>query len=187
MPPRKALQALAKDGVPSGTNAMGLEPVLGEVQPDGDTWDLHGSLPWGWTRTANPQQAVSGARVVPAINGRLRDECLMETLFTSMPQARAVLAAWQRHYTTVRPHSKLDGHSPAELADQWGWGRTVHSRPTNAYSTASRQSPPAYASPATFQRLGPARKPTSGRTTSQRLSRNAFEIISYGVDGRASS
>jgi len=30
-----------------------------------------------------------------SFNGRLRDECLNETLFTSLAQARVVLAAWQ--------------------------------------------------------------------------------------------
>jgi putative transposase len=37
--------------------------------------------------------------------GRLRDECLNETLFTSMAQARAVLPAWWQDFNTVRPHS----------------------------------------------------------------------------------
>ena len=33
---------------------------------------------------------------VESFNGRLRDECLNETLFTSMAQGRAVLAAWRQ-------------------------------------------------------------------------------------------
>ena len=45
--------------------------------------------------------------------GRLRDECLNETLFTSLRQARAVLAAWQRDYNEVRPHSAHGGLAPA--------------------------------------------------------------------------
>src|SRR5262249_20843098 len=47
--------------------------------------------------------------------GRLRDECLNETLFTSLRQARAVLAAWQRDYNEVRPHSALRGLTPASI------------------------------------------------------------------------
>jgi putative transposase len=39
--------------------------------------------------------------------GRLRDECLNETLFSSLSQARAVLASWQEDYNAVRPHSAL--------------------------------------------------------------------------------
>ncbi len=59
---------------------------------------------------------------VESFNGRLRDECLNETHFTSMAQARAVLATWRQDYNTVRPHSKLGGLTPAEIAGQRGWG-----------------------------------------------------------------
>ena len=53
---------------------------------------------------------------------RLRDECLNETLFTSLAHARFVLAAWRHNYNTVRPHSKLGGKTPAEIAGQRVWG-----------------------------------------------------------------
>ena len=44
----------------------------------------------------------------------LRDELLNETLFTSLPHARAVLEAWRRDYNEQRPHSE------ARLDDAWG-------------------------------------------------------------------
>ncbi|CAH0357353.1 IS3 family transposase ISGdi11 [Sphingobium sp. CECT 9361] len=59
---------------------------------------------------------------VESFNGRLRDECLNETLFTSLAHARFVLAAWRHDYNTVRPHSKLGGKTPAEIAGQRVWG-----------------------------------------------------------------
>jgi transposase InsO family protein len=37
--------------------------------------------------------------------GRLRDEFLNETLFTSLMQARLALEDWRRDYNAVRPHS----------------------------------------------------------------------------------
>ena len=40
-------------------------------------------------------------------------QCLNETLFTSMAQARAVLVACLQDYNTIRPHSKLGGLNPA--------------------------------------------------------------------------
>lgn len=55
---------------------------------------------------------------VESFNGRLRDECLNETLFTSLPHARFVLDAWRHDYNHVRPHSKLGGRTPAEKAGQ---------------------------------------------------------------------
>jgi putative transposase len=51
-------------------------------------------------------------------NGRLRDECLNVTEFTSLDHARAVLAAWQHHYNRNRPHSSLRNLTPHEFARQ---------------------------------------------------------------------
>jgi putative transposase len=52
---------------------------------------------------------------VESFNGRLRDECLNETLFTSLTHARAGLARWQADYNHVRPHSAHRGATPAEI------------------------------------------------------------------------
>lgn len=41
---------------------------------------------------------------------------LNETLFTSLAHARFVLDAWRHDYNNVRPHSKLGGKTPAEIA-----------------------------------------------------------------------
>lgn len=58
---------------------------------------------------------------VESFNGRLRDECLNETLFTSLAHARFVLDAWRYDYNHVRPHSKLGRQTPAEIAGQRVW------------------------------------------------------------------
>lgn len=47
--------------------------------------------------------------------GRLRDECLNETLFAWLPHARAVLEAWRLDYNGVRPHSTLANRTPDEF------------------------------------------------------------------------
>jgi putative transposase len=44
---------------------------------------------------------------VESFNGRLRDEFLNETLFTSLMQARLALEDWCRDYNNVRPHSRI--------------------------------------------------------------------------------
>ena len=69
-------------------------------------------MEWHYIAPGKPTQNA----FVESFNGRLRDECLNETLFTSMAHARAVLAAWRQDYNTVRPHSKLGGLTPAEIA-----------------------------------------------------------------------
>jgi putative transposase len=50
---------------------------------------------------------------VESFNGRLRDECLNETLFASLSHARSVLAAWRDDYIHVRPHSGIGRLTPA--------------------------------------------------------------------------
>ena len=46
---------------------------------------------------------------------RLRDECLNETLFSTLTEARSVLARWRRDYNEVRPHSALANRTPEEF------------------------------------------------------------------------
>ena len=69
---------------------------------------------WHYIAPGKPQQNGFSE----SFNGRLRDECLNETLFTSLRHARMVLSAWRGDYNTVRPHSKLGGRTPAEFAEQ---------------------------------------------------------------------
>lgn len=53
---------------------------------------------------------------IESFNGKFRDECLNEHWFTSLAQARAIVAAWRRDYNECRPHSSLDDLTPAEFA-----------------------------------------------------------------------
>jgi putative transposase len=57
-------------------------------------------------------------RFVESFIGRLRDECLNETLFGSLPQARAVLDSWRSDYNGARPHSALANRKPEEFRAQ---------------------------------------------------------------------
>jgi putative transposase len=81
-------------------------------------WSQDCGIEWHYIAPGKPTQNA----FVESFNGRLRDECLNETLFTSLAQAPAILDAWRRDYNTVRPHSKLGGRTPAEIAGQRGWG-----------------------------------------------------------------
>ena len=64
-------------------------------------------------RQADPRHAFAESFI-----GRLRDECLNETLFSSLPQARSVLATWREDYNRLRPHSALGNAAPAEFAEK---------------------------------------------------------------------
>lgn len=75
-------------------------------------WSQDRSVSWHYIAPGKPTQNA----FVESFNGRLRDECLNETVFTSMRHARAVLAAWQCDYNEVRPHSALGDQPPAGLS-----------------------------------------------------------------------
>lgn len=53
---------------------------------------------------------------IESFNGRLRDELLNETLFSSLDHAREMLAIWRDDYNTVRPHSAIGNVPPAIYA-----------------------------------------------------------------------
>ena len=55
---------------------------------------------------------------VESFNGRLRDECLNEHWFTSLPHAQVVIEAWRREYNEERPKKGLGGLTPAQYAKQ---------------------------------------------------------------------
>ena len=71
-------------------------------------WSQARAVGWHYIAPGKPQQNA----FVESFIGRLRDECLNETVFTSLRHARTVLAAWKRDYNEVRPHSALGGEPP---------------------------------------------------------------------------
>jgi len=105
------------------TSLMGSRGKPGMIVSDNGTeltssailrWSQERRVEWHYIAPGKPMQ--NG--FVESFNGRLRDECLNETLFSSLAHARFVLAAWRHDYNTVRPHSKLGGTTPAEIAGQ---------------------------------------------------------------------
>ena len=74
-------------------------------------WCQERAIAWHYIAPGKPQQNA----FAESFNGRLCDACLNETLFTSLAQARAVLTTWQRDYNEVRPHSGLNGQTPASI------------------------------------------------------------------------
>jgi hypothetical protein len=52
---------------------------------------------------------------IESFNGKLRDECLNETLFGTLRDARKTLEEWQEDYNWRRPHSALSNLTPMEF------------------------------------------------------------------------
>src|SRR3954470_24882021 len=55
-----------------------------------------------------------------SFNGRLRDECLNEHLFTKLNEARQIIEAWRIDCNTNRPYTSLDGLTSTEFAARTG-------------------------------------------------------------------
>jgi len=79
---------------------------------------------------------------IESFNGRLRDEHLNETLFSTLAQARTSLAAWRTDYNGLRPHSKLGWQTPSAFA------ATFQPRRDLALRTAKGSAPAPAAHPA---------------------------------------
>lgn len=78
-------------------------------------WTQETGIDWHYIAPGKPTQNA----FVESFNGRLRDELLNETIFTSLPQARAVLDGWRTDYNTNRPHSGISNITPQEFADRF--------------------------------------------------------------------
>lgn len=79
------------------------------------TWTAKTGVDWHYIDPGKPVQNA----FIESFNGRLRDEFLNETLFTSLAHARAALEKWRRDYNTVRPHSRIRWLTPAAYASQF--------------------------------------------------------------------
>ena len=76
------------------------------------TWADHSRVDWHYIAPGKPMQNA----FIESFNGRLRDELLNETLFTSLAQARVALGCWRADYNDARPHSQLGWKTPSEFA-----------------------------------------------------------------------
>lgn len=74
-------------------------------------WCQQTGVEWHYIAPGKPMQ--NG--FVESFNGRFRDECLNETLFSNLAQARATIGSWKEDYNLNRPHSALGHRSPAEF------------------------------------------------------------------------
>ena len=75
-------------------------------------WCQDSQIEWHYIAPGKPMQ--NG--FVESFNGSFRDECLNETLFSSLIQARAEITAWKEDYNQNRPHSSLGNITPSEFA-----------------------------------------------------------------------
>ena len=75
-------------------------------------WCQETGVDWHYIAPGKPMQ--NG--IVESFNGSFRDECLNETLFSSLSEARSQITAWKEDYNRNRPHSSLGNLTPSEFA-----------------------------------------------------------------------
>ena len=75
-------------------------------------WCQETGVEWHYIAPGKPMQ--NG--IVESFNGSFRDECLNETLFSTLIQARQQITDWREDYNHNRPHSSLGNLTPIEYA-----------------------------------------------------------------------
>jgi putative transposase len=80
------------------------------------SWSQHTRIEWHYIAPGKPQQNA----FVESFNGRLRNELLNETLFSSLDHARSLLADWQDEYTRFDRQSAAGNLRKLTASDmQW--------------------------------------------------------------------
>ena len=75
-------------------------------------WCQETEVDWHYIQPGKPTQNA----FAESFNGSFRDECLNETLFSSLSEARTKITAWKDDYNRERPHSSLGNLTPNEFA-----------------------------------------------------------------------
>ncbi|HWW25449.1 MAG TPA: integrase core domain-containing protein, partial [Caulobacter sp.] len=124
---RECLALVADTSLSGARVARELDAVIAQhgrpgaiVSDNGTEYTSNAILAWaddsgvGWHYIAPGKPQQNGYN--ESFNGRQRDELLNETLFRSLPHARAVLETWRRDYSERRPPSRLGWMTPKEYA-----------------------------------------------------------------------
>jgi len=77
-----------------------------------DQWAYFNGVELDFIRPGKP----TDNGIIEAFNGRLRQECLNESWFLSLEDARQKVEAWRQDYNRERPHGSLGNLSPLVYA-----------------------------------------------------------------------
>ena len=77
-------------------------------------WQNEQKERWEYSEPGKPHQNGN----IESFNGKLRDECLNESWFLNLKEAKRVIEKWRNHCNAERPHSSLGGLTPNEPASQ---------------------------------------------------------------------
>ena len=125
---RECLTLVADTSLSGGRVARELNAIINRrgakpktiVSDNGTEFTSMAILKWcqetkiGWHYIAPGKPMQNG--FVESFNGSFRDECLNETLFSSLTEARHHINHWKEDYNAIRPHSSLGNLTPREYA-----------------------------------------------------------------------
>ena len=78
-----------------------------------DKWAYENNVVMDFSRPGKPTDNA----YIESFNGSFRDECLNINWFLSLEDARQKIEDWRIEYNGYRPHSSLEGKSPAEILE----------------------------------------------------------------------
>ena len=76
-----------------------------------DDWAHWKGVKLDFSRPAKPTDNP----FIESFNGRFRDECLNQSVFEDLEDARDRIEQWRREYNEERPHSSLGNRTPQEF------------------------------------------------------------------------
>ena len=113
LPSARVIEALERLRV-----TRGLPPVI--VTDNGSEFTSHAFDAWAYARNLRIDYIQPGKPVqncfVESFNGTFRDDCLNSHWFVSLDRAKVTIECWRKEYNEERPHSSLNGLTPAEFA-----------------------------------------------------------------------
>ena len=81
------------------------------ISKEVDKWAYENNVTLDFSRPGRPTDNP----FIESFNGSFRDECLNINWFLSVEDAVEKIEAWRIEYNNFRPHSSLDGKTPAEV------------------------------------------------------------------------
>ncbi len=81
-----------------------------------DQWAYLNGVELDFSRPGKPTDNA----LIEAFNGRFREECLNQSWFLSLENAREKVEAWRQEYNSNRPHGALENLAPEKFAETVG-------------------------------------------------------------------
>lgn len=76
-----------------------------------DQWAYWNQVKLDFSRPGKPKDNV----FIKSFNGKFREECLSQTWFLSLQDAREKIESWREDYNENRPHSSFGNRTPLEF------------------------------------------------------------------------